>query len=115
MRTLRVAAVALAAAFGPLAHAAGTTANPGDKTVASICSMCHGSGLMGAPKIGDGAAWGARLKAAGSIDVLVESAEHGKNSMPPRGGHPELSDADLKAAIESMLSQSGVGTAPPHP
>lgn len=26
---------------------------PGDKTVAQVCSVCHGAGLMGAPKIGD--------------------------------------------------------------
>jgi cytochrome c5 len=85
---------------------------PGEKTVAEICSMCHAPGLMGAPKIGDGAAWGARLKDAGSIDGLVESAEHGKRSMPPRGGHPELTEDDLKAAIQFMLSKSGLAGAP---
>lgn len=86
---------------------------PGDRTVSTICSACHGSGLMGAPKIGDGSAWGARLKKAGAIDALVESAEHGKNSMPARGGHPELTDADLRAAIQWMLDQSGVSSTPP--
>jgi cytochrome c5 len=75
--------------------------------------MCHTPGLMGAPKIGDGVAWGSRLKDAGSIDGLVESAEHGKRSMPPRGGHPELTDDDLKAAIQFMLSKSGLAGTPP--
>lgn len=103
MRRLLFSAFLLA---GPALGA--DTPRPGDQTVTQICSMCHAPGLMGAPKIGDSEAWQARLKSAGSIDGLTESAEHGKRSMPPRGGHPELTDADLKAAIEFMLSKSGV-------
>jgi cytochrome c5 len=84
-------------------------AKPGDRTVAQVCSVCHGSGLMGAPEIGDSSAWSGRLKGAGSLDALVESAEHGKGNMPPRGGESNLTDADLKAAVQYMLSKSGVG------
>ena len=80
----------------------------GDKTVGEICSVCHGSGLMGAPKIGDNYAWQARLQRAGSIDLLAESAEHGRGNMPPRGGEPSLTDNDLKAAIRYMLGKSGI-------
>jgi cytochrome c5 len=83
---------------------------PGDKTVAQVCSVCHGAGLMGAPKIGDTNAWQGRLKKAGSIDSLAESAEHGKGNMPPRGGQSNLTDDDLKAAIHYMLDKSGVAS-----
>ena len=80
----------------------------GEQVVGSVCSACHGSGVLGAPKIGDKAAWGARLKEAGSVDGLVGIAAKGKGSMPPRGGNPDLSNDELKAAIQQMLKQTGV-------
>jgi len=80
----------------------------GEQVVSGTCGACHGSGVLGAPKIGDKAAWGARVKAAGGVDGLVASAAKGKNSMPPRGGNPDLSNDELKAAIEHMLKQTGV-------
>ncbi|HVT35994.1 MAG TPA: c-type cytochrome [Nevskiaceae bacterium] len=77
----------------------------GEQVVAKVCSACHGTGMLGAPKIGDKAAWGPRKSAAGGIDGLVASAGKGKNQMPPRGGDAELSDAELKAAIEQMAGK----------
>jgi cytochrome c5 len=82
-------------------------AQPGDQTVQHICSACHARGLMGAPKIGDANAWNSRLKNAGSVDQLVQSAARGKGNMPPRGGQTELTDDDLRAAIQYMISRSG--------
>jgi cytochrome c5 len=80
----------------------------GEQVVAQVCSACHGSGVLGAPKIGDKAAWGGRLKEAGGIDGLVGVASKGKGSMPPRGGNPDLSNDELKAAIQQMLKQTGL-------
>ena len=80
----------------------------GDQVVAQVCSACHGSGVLGAPKIGDKAAWGGRLKTDGGIDGLLANAEKGKGSMPPRGGNPDLSNDELKGAIQQMLKQTGV-------
>jgi len=97
--SLQLWAVSAAAADAP---------QPGDQTVRQVCSGCHATGLLGAPQIGNSAAWSARLKAAGSVDGLLASASHGKNNMPPRGGVPDLSDAELRAAIEYMLASSGV-------
>jgi cytochrome c5 len=88
--------------------ASARAAQSGEETVEEVCSACHGSGLLGAPQIGNGAAWSARLKAAGSVDGLLASASNGKNNMPPRGGASDLSDAELRAAIEYMLASSGV-------
>jgi cytochrome c5 len=93
-----------------LAAEAAASPKPGDRTVAQVCAVCHGAGLMGAPKIGDGNAWQGRLQTAGSIDALAASAERGKGNMPPRGGQYGLTEDDLKAAIQYMLDKSGVSS-----
>jgi cytochrome c5 len=33
----------------------------------------------------------------------VAGAIKGKNAMPPRGGDPSLSDAEVKAAVQEMI------------
>ena len=96
------------AALLKVSAAAPHAALSGDQVVAQVCSACHGSGVLGAPKIGDKAAWGGRLKADGGLDGLLASAKKGKGSMPPRGGNPDLSDDELKGAIQQMLKQTGV-------
>jgi len=66
------------------------------------CSVCHAAGVAGAPKLGDKAAWGPRMKAGEA--ALVQSAIKGKGAMPPRAGQ-NASDKDIKEAIEYMLSK----------
>jgi c(7)-type cytochrome triheme protein len=68
------------------------------------CVACHGTGAAGAPKVGDAAAWGPRIKAGTAS--LYQSALKGKNAMPPRGGNPGLSDAQVKAAVDYMVAQA---------
>jgi cytochrome c5 len=70
----------------------------------SKCIICHQSGVAGAPKLGDKAAWKPRI--ATGIDALLASAIKGKNAMPPKGTCVDCSDADLIAAIEFMISKS---------
>ncbi len=96
------------AALLKVSSAAAHTPMNGEQVVAQVCSACHGSGMLGAPKIGDKAAWGGRLKADGGIDGLFASASKGKGQMPARGGNPDLSDDELKGAIQQMLKQTGV-------
>lgn len=91
----------LAAAPPPAARAPMS----GEEVVAKVCGACHTAGVLNAPKIGDAAAW-APLKAQG-MNALVAGAVKGKNAMPPRGGDPSLSDAELKDAIQAMLEKSG--------
>jgi len=78
----------------------------GDEIVTKVCGVCHGAGVLGAPKIGDKAEWNKR-KAAGMSALLANSLK-GMNQMPARGGDPSLSDDEVKAAIEQMLKQTGV-------
>jgi cytochrome c5 len=77
----------------------------GADVVTSVCSACHATGAAGAPKIGDKAAWGPRIKQG--LDTLVKTAITGKGAMPPRGGSPDLSDLEITRAIVNMTDQSG--------
>lgn len=69
--------------------------------------LIHQAGVRGAPRIDDSSAWKQRLAAAGGEEGLVRSAEQGKNQMPPKGGRPDLTEADIRAAVDAMLRQSG--------
>jgi c(7)-type cytochrome triheme protein len=71
------------------------------------CVGCHGTGVLGAPKLGDTAQWAPRAKAG--IDVLVRSAIAGTDKgMPPKGGRPDLSPIQLRAVIEYMMAGGSV-------
>jgi cytochrome c5 len=74
-----------------------------EDTVATACNSCHGTGVLGAPKIGSGD-WAARLDAKG-LDTLVSNAINGIGAMPARGTCSDCTDDDIKAAIEYMIAQ----------
>ncbi|HEY9547534.1 MAG TPA: c-type cytochrome [Solimonas sp.] len=90
------------------AEQASRPAMTGEQVYSKVCTGCHAAGVLGAPKDGDKAAWGARLKAAGGVDGMLKIAIHGLNAMPPRGGDASLSDDELKGAIEHMLKDAGL-------
>ena len=77
----------------------------GDQVVQERCQECHVTGKNGAPKLGEMADWKPRLK--NGVDPLVKSAISGHNAMPARGGLANLSDAEMKAAVEYMVSRAG--------
>lgn len=83
-------------------------ANKGETTYKTVCFACHGTGAAGAPKIGDEAAWKSRI--AQGKATLYKHALHGftgkKGVMPPKGGRTDLSDADVKAAVDYMVSKA---------
>jgi cytochrome c5 len=83
--------------------AAGGAAD-GKKIYDSTCMACHATGVANAPKLGDKAAWAPRIKQG--MDTLLQSALKGKGAMPPKGGNTSLSDADVRAAIDFMVSQA---------
>jgi cytochrome c5 len=74
----------------------------GKKTYDVACMACHATGAAGAPKIGDKAAWGPRVK-SGS-EALYASALKGKGAMPAKGGNASLSEADVKAAVDYLMA-----------
>lgn len=76
----------------------------GKQLVEARCQECHGTGKNGAPRIGDMDAWSPRLQKG--PDVLLKSAIRGHNAMPARAGMADLSDAEMKAALNYMLNQT---------
>ena len=84
-------------------EAVAATGKPdGKKVYESTCMACHAAGVANAPKFGDKKAWAPHL--ARGADELHQSALKGKGAMPPKGGNLTLSEADLKAAVDYMLS-----------
>jgi cytochrome c oxidase subunit II len=76
----------------------------GKKTFEGACAVCHLAGVAGAPKVGEKAIWAPRI--AQGKDALYEHALKGKGVMPAKGGNASLSDADVKAAVDHMVSLS---------
>jgi cytochrome c5 len=97
--TATTPAAAAPAAAAPAATAA--AGGPGKALFESTCQVCHGAGVAGAPKFGDKAAWAPRI--AQGMPTLYKNATTGKGAMPPRGSS-NASDADLKAAVDYMVS-----------
>ena len=66
---------------------------------------------MGAPRIGDRAAWIPRLKQG--FEVLVSSAFKGHGPMPSRGDVANLTDSEIRAAIAYMINGGIAATTRP--
>lgn len=94
------------------AMAESTAMRSTDGVVQGQCAKCHEPGTNGAPKIGDRAAWTARL--AKGLDALTASAVHGHGPMPARGGMPDLDRDEIRSAIVYMFNY-GLPPAPPPP
>ena len=82
----------------------GASAADGKGTYDKACSICHAAGVANAPKLGDQAAWKDRI--AKGKETLYTHALKGLNAMPPKGGNMSLSDADVKAAVDYMVSKA---------
>jgi cytochrome c5 len=102
--SLLVPAPAPVVAAAPAGDAAAVPAANGKSVYDASCQACHGAGVAGAPKLGDKAAWAPRIGTG--LAALQASVLKGKNAMPPKGGNLSLSDADVKAAVDYMVSQA---------
>lgn len=107
MTLMRVAVIAGIACFGILswqwADAAG---NPqaGEVIFDRHCKSCHETGIKGAPKIGDKAAWAEHLKQGESI--LVQHAFFGHRKMPMHGDCAACTIQDFADAVAYIISRS---------
>lgn len=81
--------------------AASVMAADGKGVYDKTCSVCHAAGVANAPKLGDKAAWAPR--AATGKEALVASVVKGKGAMPPKAGNAQLTDDEIKSAVEFML------------
>ena len=91
----------------PAGAAAAPVAAPpknGQELFQQTCSACHGTGVAGAPKAGDAAAWGPRI--AKGKPTLYDHALHGFQGsagvMPAKGGST-ASDELVKQAVDYMV------------
>lgn len=80
----------------------------GPQVFNEACIACHGSGVGGAPMLGDASAWQARI--AQGKDTLYQHALEGfagqSGYMPPRGARMDLSDDEVKGAVDYMVSEA---------
>ncbi len=107
----RIAPVGKVSIAGAVLNAVIPTANAaanGKSVYESGCSACHATGVAGSPKVGDKAAWKARIAAGNK--TLYKNAISGfqgkKGVMPAKGGFSNLSDAEVKAAVDYMVKSS---------
>lgn len=107
-----VGELALATAAAPVVNAlvpaANAAADAGQSTYNASCAACHAAGVAGAPKLGDKADWGPRIKQG--KDTLYTHAIKGyqgkKGMMPPKGGNMALKDDVVKAAVDYMVTKA---------
>lgn len=74
----------------------------GDQVYTTACAACHATGALNAPKLGDVAAWTARI--AQGNETLYSHAIVGFNAMPAKGGNTSLSDDEVMAAVDHMVA-----------
>lgn len=82
----------------------------GEEVFKAQCTNCHTAGLVGAPKLGDAAAWAPRIKTG--YNALLNSALKGKNAMGPQGGGL-YSDLEVARAVVYMANAAGGKLAEP--
>jgi cytochrome c5 len=76
----------------------------GEEVFKGQCTNCHTAGLLGAPKFGDAAAWGPRIKTG--YEALLSATLKGKNAMPPQGGG-DFGELEIGRAVVYMTNSAG--------
>lgn len=79
------------------------SADAGQKRYEATCKVCHDSGMLDAPKLGDKAAWQPRI--AKGIETLYHNSAKGFNKMPAQAVG-DVSEAEVKAAVDYIISKS---------
>ncbi len=83
-------------------------ARSGEAVYNAVCTACHASGVLGAPKL-EKAAWTERV--AKGLEGLLDNAINGFNQMPARGGDPSITDEEMKSAVLYMTGEAGLDLA----
>ena len=96
------AAPPVAAGTQPAAAGAAAVVD-GKQVYDTVCTVCHAAGVAGAPIPGSDMM--AQRHADKGTEGLVASVISGLNVMPPRAGRPDLTDEQIRAAVDFMLQQ----------
>jgi len=94
-------------AAAPAAAASNAKPDPAQGKVAyeAHCASCHASGVAGAPKLGDKAAWSTRVSQG--YATLYDHALKGIRGMPAKGGNADLPESDLANAVGYLVVEAG--------
>ena len=84
----------------------------GEEVYKAQCVACHAAGVAGAPKLGDTAAWAARLQTG--FETLLNSALKGKGAMAAQSGG-EHNDTEIGRAVVYLANSAGGKFADPKP
>lgn len=76
----------------------------GEQVFKAQCTTCHTAGVAGAPKFGDAAAWGPRIKTG--FEALLHSAMTGKGAMGAQGGG-DFDNFEIARAVVYMANAGG--------
>lgn len=76
----------------------------GEEVFKAQCTACHTAGVVGAPKLGDVAAWAPRISTG--YEALLNSAVKGKNAMGPQGGG-DFETLEIGRAVVYMVNAAG--------
>ncbi len=74
----------------------------GKEVYEAVCQVCHTTGAAGAPKLGDKAAWTKYLDKG--IEGNYQAAINGAGAMPAKGGRGDISDEDVKSAVDYIVN-----------
>ena len=107
-KSKEVATSEASSAAAATSNAATPRQEAGEKTYKGTCSICHKSGLNGAPRLDSRQDWEARI--AQGNDILYDHAINGyrgsKGFMPPRGSNIKLSEGEVKEAVDYMVAHA---------
>ena len=104
MKKIITASVFVAGMVSANLAVAGGDVKAGETVFNHACKFCHGVGRMGAPRVGDKAAWSERIKQGES--KLTDHAFLGYRNMPARGDCNTCSDQDIVNAVAYMVDIS---------
>ncbi|NVJ64916.1 MAG: cytochrome c5 family protein [Gammaproteobacteria bacterium] len=76
----------------------------GEDVYNTYCTACHGTGVAGAPKLGDATAWAARM--ANGVDAVYANAINGVGAMPANGTCADCSEDEIKKTVDYILANS---------
>lgn len=101
-------ALAIRAPGSGLAPTALPVPKSGEETFQVVCSACHATGIGGAPKVGDHAAWGPRIGQGKA--TLYEHALRGFTGragvMLAKGGRSDLPDDLVRETVDYIVKKS---------
>ena len=87
-----------------VADAGQPKARSGKTIYENHCSVCHASGMAGAPKFGNAMDWKPHI--AKGLPTLYKHAMNGYNAMPPKGMCSDCSEKEIENAVNYMVNHS---------